>query len=138
MNREHRTDNLKGLRERVLKPFKRAEKVFRRKLGDYKNAETKHTPPPLVVRPVEWLGLGGNSPRYSAKVFDSDGVFYAEIISFEEQTTNERARLIAAAPTLLTALKNARDDHQRVNPHHHDLCDLCLDMDAAIAAAEAL
>lgn len=45
-------------------------------------------------------------------------------------------RAVNCHDALVLALKNALDEHQRVEPHHHDLCEHCLDMDTAIAKAE--
>ena len=45
------------------------------------------------------------------------------------------ARLISAAPELLSALIALRERHQIDEPHHADLCEFCKQADAAIAKA---
>lgn len=108
MNREHRTTVLKKTAENVRDAYTP---------GSWKIMPGKSAPRICVDGDKEWpivVTISGHSP----------------------QGIKANENLIAAAPTLLKVLKKALEDHQIADPHHHELCDLCRDMDGAIISAE--
>lgn len=56
-------------------------------------------------------------------------------MSADDSSSPASPALHDAAPTLLAALIALREEHSRVEPHHEDMCPLCQQADAAIAAA---
>lgn len=88
----------------------------------------KHTPGPWRVGKL-----------VPAMIFDShygDTVATVATFAAPESVIAANARLVAAAPELLEALKVLRERHQIDDPHHAHLCEFCKQADAAIAKAE--
>jgi hypothetical protein len=93
---------------------------------------TKHTPGPWRVRRKDRLAVVTDIPEW--------GAYAASEMLIAETVHKADARLIAAAPDLLEALKFAMrygrlDYHQRTN-HNAAYCDGVDHARAAIAAAE--
>lgn len=57
-----------------------------------------------------------------------------------EEDINERAsgyaHLFSAAPDLLEACRALLENHQQTEPHHEDMCSMCIAAKAAIKKAE--
>ena len=103
---------------------------------------TKHTQTPYAVK----KGLHGNSDGVTIWQEKLPGMLgakgIAKMSSVHEQDEVEATaafivRACNAHDHLVNAVKLAKDDHQRIEPHHANLCPICEAMDAALAAAEA-
>ena len=92
----------------------------------------KHTPGPWVWQAEEECLIG---PIFVVMRQDEEGrkVF----ADYPDGTTQANARLIAAAPDLLEALKDARDHiHGSAPDWHNRTREMVAEIDAAIAKAE--
>ena len=92
---------------------------------------TKHTPGPWGIDAVP-----SSDVHYIRSVTDADGRAIAKVRHHLEQTMDEaitNARLIAAAPDMLAALRAAHSDIQRIPGHTIDMLGR---IEAAIAKAE--
>lgn len=99
-----------------------------------KTEAAKHTPGPW-----EWRGESStqviawnddHSERGVVAQVGTDGG------TFSKSEAQANARLIAASPDLLAALRAVLDHGQRLDPHHEDLCNVCGPTRAAIAKVE--